>query len=380
MAKIKKMFLAGAERLGIVSKEIAEQIFDWIEKSQRYSFNASHSLSYSVVAYLTAYAKAHFPEEFFTSYLRHSNRESDQKLEIFELTNNSKLSNIEVLPPDIRIKNKNFVKQKGKIYFGLTDINGIGDSVYDKLLTILEKVAPPEEWTTNYLLFCIAPLLGYSNVIKLAEAGTFNYLEKNRIKLSFYLSKVENLTERERSYIIKEYLHEKDVGTIFEKLLAEKPGKNSGIATKARAEKIRAIYSSLVNPPFNLEDNATYIAKKESDLLGISLTCSEIDSADLSICNTTCKEFATTKVNDAVIGCVVEEVKEYVIKKGQSEGKKMAFLTLSDSSYSLNNVVIFAEGYEKYNDMLIKGNKIIVAGGRDAKKDSLVVKKIWQLL
>lgn len=351
-----------------------------LKRANVIGFNKSHAVSYGIVAYLTAYAKAHFPEEFFTSYLRHSNRESDQKLEVFELVNNSKLSNIEVRTPDLRLKNKNFIKQKGKIYFGLTDINGIGDSVYDKLLTILPNLQPIYEWNTNYFVFVVAPLLGYSNAIKFVEAGACTFIEENRLKLSFYLSKVENLTDREREIIVKTLGEERNIVRIFEAALAQKPGRTSVISTKARAEKIRAIYNSLANPPFSLDDNATYIAKKENDLLGISLTCSEIDSADLSICNTTCKEFATTKVDNAVIGCMIEEVKEYAIKKGPSEGKLMAFLTVSDSTYSLNNVVIFSEGYAKYKDMLIKGNKIIVAGTKDKKKESLVISKVWQLL
>ena len=70
MAKVKGKFLAGAKNLGIVSESEAEQIFSWIEKSQRYSFNKSHAVSYAINGYLSAYYKAHNPLIFFTSYLR----------------------------------------------------------------------------------------------------------------------------------------------------------------------------------------------------------------------------------------------------------------------------------------------------------------------
>jgi len=64
MAKLKKKFISGAKKLKIVNKDEAEEIFGWIEKSQRYSFNKSHAVSYAMNAYLSAYTKSHFPRVF----------------------------------------------------------------------------------------------------------------------------------------------------------------------------------------------------------------------------------------------------------------------------------------------------------------------------
>ena len=69
MAEIKKDFLAGTKRQGIVDQETAEEIFSWIEKSSRYAFNKSHAVSYAICAYWSAYAKAHYPLEFYCNYL-----------------------------------------------------------------------------------------------------------------------------------------------------------------------------------------------------------------------------------------------------------------------------------------------------------------------
>ena len=65
MAKVKKKFISGAKKTNIVDKETAEEIFSWIEKSSRYAFNKSHSISYAVCSYWSAFEKAHSPEEFF---------------------------------------------------------------------------------------------------------------------------------------------------------------------------------------------------------------------------------------------------------------------------------------------------------------------------
>ena len=69
MAKIKSKFIDGCDNKKTVSKDEAEQIFGWIEKSQRYSFNKSHAVSYAINGYLSAHAKTHFPKIFFLSYL-----------------------------------------------------------------------------------------------------------------------------------------------------------------------------------------------------------------------------------------------------------------------------------------------------------------------
>ena len=72
MTKLRQQFIDKSKDKGIVSGKQAEEIFGWIEKSQRYSFNKSHSISYAYNAYLTAYTKLHIPHQIFTAYLKNS--------------------------------------------------------------------------------------------------------------------------------------------------------------------------------------------------------------------------------------------------------------------------------------------------------------------
>ena len=65
MAKVKFKFMEGSQKVGLLSISQSEEIFSWIEKSQRYSFNKSHAVSYAINAYLSAFTKAHFPKIFF---------------------------------------------------------------------------------------------------------------------------------------------------------------------------------------------------------------------------------------------------------------------------------------------------------------------------
>ena len=82
MAKIKTLFLDKSKVSKIVNVDEAEQIFSWIEKSQRYSFNKSHAISYAMNAYVSAYAKAHYPKQFFVSYLKYAKDKIDPIREI----------------------------------------------------------------------------------------------------------------------------------------------------------------------------------------------------------------------------------------------------------------------------------------------------------
>lgn len=139
MAKCKKMFIEGAKKLGVVTEQEAEIIFDMIEKSQRYSFNKSHAFSYGVMGYWTAYAKAHFPLRFFTSWLRFSSEKQHPLEEIRELVDECKLLDIEVLTPKLQDLKKHFYIDGEKIRFGLSDIKGIGESQVDKIRVAIKQ-------------------------------------------------------------------------------------------------------------------------------------------------------------------------------------------------------------------------------------------------
>jgi len=100
MAKIKKRFVEGAVNEAIVSKEDAEEIFSWIEKSSRYAFNKSHAVSYAICGYWSAFAKAHHPLEFYCNYLYYAHGKPDPQEEIRELVRDAKSLGIEyTLPP-----------------------------------------------------------------------------------------------------------------------------------------------------------------------------------------------------------------------------------------------------------------------------------------
>lgn len=184
MAKVEVMFFEGVKKTGIVSEEQAKEIFGWIKESQRYSFNKSHSLSYGINGYWSAYCKAHFPVQFFTSYLRYAKEKADPLTEIRELINEAKLMDIEVLTPDLRSMKKHFFTDGKKIQFGLADVKGIGEAQVDKLRNaiiqaeeIYGKSLAQLSWYD--FLICVSPNVQSTTMERLIEVGALSYMDKH---------------------------------------------------------------------------------------------------------------------------------------------------------------------------------------------------------
>ncbi|OGV98037.1 MAG: hypothetical protein A3J88_04500 [Melioribacter sp. RIFOXYB12_FULL_38_5] len=122
MAEQKEKFVAGAFANNI-DKRIASEIFDVIDKFANYGFNKSHSVAYSIVAYQTAYLKAHYPEEFLAANLSNEYGDSDKVTTLLE---DCRKLGVKVQPPDINHPTVKFgVKQK-TIIFGMSAIKNVG--------------------------------------------------------------------------------------------------------------------------------------------------------------------------------------------------------------------------------------------------------------
>ena len=133
MEKHRKIFTEGAGAKG-VDAETSKKIFDTMEKFASYGFNRSHAAAYSIVAFQTAYLKAHYPAEFMASVLTH-NKSDISKLNFF--LREAKRMGIVVLGPDVNESNLNFtVNQEGHIRFGLSALKGVGEGPVEEIIRV----------------------------------------------------------------------------------------------------------------------------------------------------------------------------------------------------------------------------------------------------
>jgi DNA polymerase-3 subunit alpha len=94
MAKVKAMFITKAKEVGILTEQQIDEVFGWIQESQRYSFNHSHAVGYGLLGFMTMYIKAHFPTMFYTSWLKDSIEQADGEDDVKNLVADAQSSDI----------------------------------------------------------------------------------------------------------------------------------------------------------------------------------------------------------------------------------------------------------------------------------------------
>ena len=131
----KAKFVAGCVANGYSEQEGAD-LFDLIAHFAGYGFNRSHSAAYGLLAYQTAYLKAHHPAEYMAALLTATKRDKDRTAIYL---NECRQMGIEVLVPDINESRMDFTVHDGRIRFGLSAIRNVGEGVVEKILEAREE-------------------------------------------------------------------------------------------------------------------------------------------------------------------------------------------------------------------------------------------------
>jgi DNA polymerase-3 subunit alpha len=132
MAEHRQRFVNGAAENGIAAEQAAP-IFSLMEKFGGYGFNKSHSAAYALIAYQTAYLKAHFPVEFMASLLTSEMHSTDG---VVKYIAECRSHGISVLPPDINYSDKTFTVDGDKIRFGLVAVKNVGEAAIEAIIEI----------------------------------------------------------------------------------------------------------------------------------------------------------------------------------------------------------------------------------------------------
>jgi len=141
MQEHREQFVQGCAEHNNISKRKANEIFDLLEKFAGYGFNKSHAAAYAVVAYQTAYLKAHFPIEFLAANMTNDMADT-AKLGV--LTDEARSLGIEVLPPDVNESQVLFAPARdgSVIRFGLAAIKGVGGIAVKEIIKARETGEP----------------------------------------------------------------------------------------------------------------------------------------------------------------------------------------------------------------------------------------------
>ncbi len=135
MASLKDKFLEGCIK-NSTSEQVAKQLWDDIEKSQDYSFGKSHAACYALIAYRTAWLKAHHACEYMAALIS-SVMNTKDRVPLY--VNACDELGIEVLPPDVNSSQVDFAVVEGKIRFGLNAVKNVGESACRAIVRVREE-------------------------------------------------------------------------------------------------------------------------------------------------------------------------------------------------------------------------------------------------
>ena len=324
MEKLRSTFIEGA-----VSKEVnqnyAANLFDQIEQFAGYGFNRSHSVGYALIAYQTAWLKAHYPAEFMASVLS-CEMDSTDRVQLF--VDDCRSIGLKVIKPDINNSAYKFIDLDSKtILYGLGAIKSIGESLVNQI-TSSRKDKP----FLDLVDFCLR--VGSNRVNKrvltaLIGSGAMDCFGKredlfNQIASS--LKKSEQVTERDKSKI-------KDLFGNNENVLNEVHDRLSDSET---IDLLAAEWNSL---GFYLESHP--IEKKKKEVR--------------KMCGFFISELETETHSQRVAGMLMH----LNVRPGRKG--RFAFATIDDSSGRLE-ISIWADIFDRHRGILKKGQLIVIEG------------------
>ena len=342
MAMQKKSFLEGAQKNKIPAKK-AERLFDLMAKFAEYGFNKSHSAAYALIAYQTAYLKAHYPVEFMAALLSSEMGDADKILRHLSECREKK---IEVLPPDVNESQQDFAVVGGKIRFGLAAVKNVGLAAIQSILAAREEKGD----FTSLPDFCRKVDLRKVNkrvIESLIKCGAFDSISLQRAQL---LAGLEETTE-------------------WAQELERERSNSQMIMFGSLRPTGRHNEPSLPGVPDWPEGQRLAF---EKETLGFYLT-----GHPLTPYAATLRRLATVDSQsiqgvpdgqEITIGGVVNALKEINTKKGD----RMAFVTLEDLQ-GVVEVIIFSELF-KNSSLLLKGEEPVFIKGRvDAGEENTKV-------
>lgn len=337
MAKHTLRFVQGAKENGIASDK-AKKIFELIKKFGGYGFNKSHSAAYALIAYRTAFLKAHFPVEFMASLLTSEIHSIDGVVKyIAECRSHA----IDVLPPDINESGKEFTAVGSKIRFGLVAVKNVGEGAIESIID-----ARKEGRFSSLYDFCERVALQKVNkrvVENLIKCGAFDSTGANRSQMMESLEDVLDYGQRVQKERSGPQISLFDVG------------------------------GSKLRPPMSAIDewDEKQLLAFEKESLGFYITGHPLTRhEDLLDKFTNATSVSIKEKNDGEtvrIGGIIRSTKTIKTKKGDL----MAFVTIEDLLGSIE-VTIFSLVYKKAHDFLIDDNPVVLQGR--VQKDEKSVK------
>lgn len=350
MAAQRESFVNGCVKNGI-DKVTAEKIFDEISYFAGYGFNKAHTAAYAVIAYQTAYLKAHFPVEYMAALLTSVIDNSDK---VAHYINECRHLGIKVLPPDINESYESFTVVSDKIRFGLTAVKNVGHNVARAIIMARKS----EGKFTSFTDFVekVSGDLNKKALESLIKSGAFASIGAKRSQLlAIYEDTLTRIQKEQRQ------------------------GMKNQISLFQILDDTASYGESLPDVP---EFPSAELLAMEKDMLGIYLSGHPLSEFERELSENV-TFYLGDKNNDNIdkkevlVGGIITGIQT----KATRNESIMAFINIEDLTGSME-AIVFPTVFEKYKSLLHPDSKVYIKGRIDSKEDEapkLLVEEIRPL-
>ena len=340
MKKVKPEFVEGAVKVGGATKEIAETFWTQLEEFANYCFNKSHAACYGLIAYWTAYLKAHYPDAFMAALMTSDHDDTDRlAIEITEC----KHMGISVLSPDV---NESFVEfavvpNENKIRFGMSAVKGVGVGAVEEVLRARED--GPFTSVEDFARRVSTSKFNRKAWESLIKSGAFDDMG-DRSDLLFNLDSITSFAS---------------------KLQKEAASGQINLFGMLGGDDAASVQSTLhlQKAPVKHDDKERLMWERE--LLGLYISAHPLDRYETYLSEQTQPLTQLVPEYDSrmmTVGGIISTVRTIVTKSGS----KMAFVGIEDK-FGEGEIIVFPNLYEKVGAKLVQDAVIRVSGKNSAR-------------
>lgn len=349
------------------SKEIADKIANELSQKGGYLFNKSHSYSYAVLCFETAWFKAHYPTYFFKALF---NQNKDKAGAINKYILDARYFNVDIMPPNINHSGMNFTVDKDKVLFGLSAIGGIGESLSKQII---------EERENNGIYKSFDDLiqrlsLGKASVIALIKSGAIPCKNKREKLISYLKSEYQPLEFSEVQSLPTYKKLEEDWNINLKRYVIPSSGKRIVYDKEAllteynRLKKIQFEENQKVRFQRYIDDNKKYLEDEqfwEFQTLQVFINDNPFDASYTFL----------TPFEDVPDGekCTLVGIIAKVQKKKDKNGKQFAYINIY-SSFGLVEGIVWHSQLKEYEDLVKKGQQVAILCKKDSEEKVIVEK------
>lgn len=349
------------------SKEIADKIANELSQKGGYLFNKSHSYSYAVLCFETAWFKAHYPTYFFKALF---NQNKDKAGAINKYILDARYFNVDIMPPNINHSGMNFTVDKDKVLFGLSAIGGIGESLSRQIIEERENNGIYKSF--NDLIQRLS--LGKASVIALIKSGAIPCKNKREKLISYLKSEYQPLKFSEVQSLPTYKKLEEDWNIDLKRYVIPSSGKRIVYDKEAllteynRLKKIQFEENQKVRFQKYIDDNKKYLEDEqfwEFQTLQVFINDNPFDAAYTFL----------TPFEDVPDGekCTLVGIIAKVQKKKDKNGKQFAYINIY-SSFGLVEGIVWHSQLKEYEDLVKKGQQVAILCKKDSEEKVIVEK------